>query len=292
MHHSLISVNALNGLLKKSYGSADVSLNKLHNLKILFTTMKSGPAERPQLVKEALNTYIPHSIFFDFQNEFVEPETPFSHTMPNAKLFESKARQLGLNNEDEIVVYDDFGNFCASRVWFMFRSVGFKNIKVLDGGLALWLKANYPTHSSLVKETQNGNFIASKDVYFGFVNKAFILQNIDSKQHLVVDARSKARFTGCVAESRPNLRPGHIPHSKNLHYAELFDDLGQFLPTEELQIKFKNFEDNLIFSCGSGVTACLLAQAAHIIGRSPLLVYDGSWSEWGADATLPIEQGE
>ncbi len=281
---SVLSVTQLNDIL---------SSGAVKPIKILYTTMQNGPSSKPDIVKQRKFEYIPGSIAFDFQEQFADKSSDLSNTMLGPQEFQIQARKLGINNEDTLVVYDDYGNFCASRVWFMFMSMGHKNVFLLDGGLPAWCRAKHATVSELRKPDAVGNFVAKLNKSFEFVGKQYLADNLSESHSYVFDARSPDRFKGESAEARSHLRAGHIPESKNLHYASLQDDEGCFLPTAEIKQLFLPYADKpLIFSCGSGVTACILAQAATMIGHSQVKVYDGSWSQWGADNQLPIETGE
>jgi len=285
------------------------------SIKILFTTMANAPASKPDLLRNGVSLYIPNSLFFDFENDFVDKETSLSNMMPSRNTFQVSAQKLGLNLDDEIVIYDDFGNFCASRAWFMLLSMGFTNVKTLDGGLPEWINCGYTTETSLISPNVQSNVQVKASVSYSFVDSdyicaalsaslsvnasqastAFTLEAGTTSKSQLIDARSFGRFAGIEPEPRANMRSGHIPTSVNIHYASL-QHAGKFKSVDELTVIFDDnnitLKEEMIISCGSGITACIVAQAAYSLGASCLKVYDASWSEWGASHTLPIEVAE
>lgn len=256
------------------------------NLIIFDATMKSGINQ--QGVESPVS--ILGARYFDFTNHVADKNSPLSNMMPNAEVFSDAVQELGVNQDSFIVVYDQQGLFSAARVWYMFKAMGFTQVAILQGGLPAWLKAALPTQSGYQTATQRGNFSGSLQKTC-FVDKKYVLDAINDDTHQIVDARGYRRFSGQEADPRQGVRSGHIPNALNLHYASLIKD-GQLLDKAELKTIFAELTpapEQFIFSCGSGVTACILALAAQIVGHKNITVYDGSWSEWGKDKLLPID---
>ena len=226
---------------------------------------------------------IPNALFFDIKNSFSNVNAEFPNTVPSAEQFTEEAQKLGINKNSLIVVYDDKGIYSCARVWWLFKAFGFTNIAVLDGGLPHWIASNYKTETKNNRAVSKGNFegIFNSD-YFRFFQDILEIQNNTSC--LILDARSPSRFKGEVEEPRAGLRSGNIPNSKNLPYTYLFDGFC-LKPKNELKQIFTTLierQDKIVFSCGSGITACILALAADLVGIANLSVYDGSWTEYGS----------
>jgi thiosulfate/3-mercaptopyruvate sulfurtransferase len=237
---------------------------------------------------------IPNARRFDLNQDFSDLNHHLPHTMPSAKHFEKAAQALGINQQSQIVVYDDLGLFSAARAWYMFKAMGHQNVAVLDGGLPYWLKLNkaiadVPYDIEAEKSRICGNFLAQTQADY-FCDWREVQTQIHSQNELIVDARAHRRFSGADAEPRAGVRRGHMPNAKNLPYNDLLDQ-GLFKPVGELKKIFAHInekEQAMIMTCGSGVTACVLALAADLIGHKDVRVYDGSWSEWGSLADTEV----
>jgi len=231
------------------------------------------------------------AIFFDLKNIFSDQNAPYPNTMLSLEKFEKEVSKIGVQKDSVIVVYDDIGMYSSARVWWLFKSMGFTNIAVLDGGFPAWKNATYPLGNSKKTKHNKGNFKATYTNGMICNTEAVLIAIYDVNTH-IIDARSEGRFFGLVPEPREGLRGGHIPNSKNLPYAELFED-GLLKSKEKLEFLFHTLnpkKDNMIFTCGSGITACILALGAEIAGYVNTTVYDGSWTEWGSRLELPIEK--
>ena len=229
----------------------------------------------------SLSGQIPNSRFFDLKHKFSDTSATFPNTIPSAKQFESEAQSLGINSDSIIVIYDEKGIYSSPRAWWLFKTMGFHNVAVLDGGLPEWKSKEYPVSKSQLNIFTKGNFKANYNSelihFFEDMKKV-----VEEHQDCIVDARSAERFNGAVTEPRAGLRSGHIPNSFNLPYADLLDG-NTMKPLPELKLFFKGFRNKkLVFTCGSGITACILALAADLCGYRNASVYDGSWTEWGA----------
>lgn len=224
---------------------------------------------------------IPNSIYFDLEHVFSDVHSDLPHTMISAGKFQSEVRKLGVNQDSKIVVYDDIGSYWSPRVWWMFRSMGFDDVFVLDGGLKAWERSGFETVENYRSGNGVGSFVANYDENF-FSSAQDLLDSINENSATIVDARNSDRYNGLAEEPRKGLRRGHIPTAINIPFENCLS--GSFLkPKSELEEIFKNIDrrSKLIFSCGSGVTACIVALSATIAGFKDIRVYDGSWSEWG-----------
>ncbi len=260
------------------------------NLIIINATMPKAVAKETESRQHEVQ--IPNARFLDIKGKFSKAEATYPNTMLREDDFNQASADLGINNDSAIVVYDDHGIYSSARAWWMFRSMGHKNVAVLNGGLKSWQTLAYPTEDKIVSLLLKGNFKGTYNNEF-FKNHLQVLDNISSEEKLVVDARANERFKGLVDEPRKGLRSGHIPNSVSLPYTDLLkDDL--MLEEDALKTIFNDKlpeHENLIFSCGSGITACILALGAEIAGYRNGSVYDGSWTEWGSMTRLPIEKG-
>lgn len=224
---------------------------------------------------------------FDFDQHLCDHNTTLPHMMPSPEFFTEEMQKLGINQDSAIIVYDYAGVYSSPRAWWMFRAMGHDQVAVLDGGLPAWKKADLPCSSQVELSAEKRGDFESQPLSGLFVDSAHVLEATADPRYTILDARSEGRFHGVEPEPRAGLRSGHIPNSLNLPFAQVVVD-GLVLPPTELDSVFSKLVDkqqNLIFSCGSGVTACITALAGELAGYSKIAVYDGSWSEWGAESS-------
>ncbi len=238
--------------------------------------------------------HIPGAVHFDI-DEIADISVPLHHTMPPSEVFSSKVRRLGLGDGVHIVAYDSNGGFmAAARVWWMFRVFGHDNVSVLDGGLPKWLREGRATSDR--SEAPGPRHFTARTNTTLLRTAADVLGNIESGRDQLVDARSAGRFAGQDPEPRPVPRQGHVPGSLNLPFMDLYDPRElTLLPADRLAERFKDagvdLSKPIAATCGSGVTACVVALAAYLLGKQDVAVYDGSWAEWGHLDHVPIDTG-
>lgn len=251
------------------------------------------PAENRDPKAEYDAAHIPGARFFDI-DEIADLRSDLPHMAPTVEKFMSRMRAMGVGDGHQVVVYDTNGVNSACRVWWLFKLMGQNDVAVLDGGLPKWqaegreIEDLPPVIRDRHMTVRRQNHLV-KDVTQ--VSSASKLGDYE-----IIDARSTARFKGEAEEPRAGLRSGHIPNSKNVPFPELMTDNGTLKSPEECRAVFEaagvDLSKPAITSCGSGVTACILALAMERFGKSDYSVYDGSWTEWGAFPTLPIATGE
>ena len=243
----------------------------------------------PQTNRNGLEEYnrehIPNAIFFDLDDNS-KKNTDLPHMLTDKNSWEKIVSNMGIKNEDEIIIYDSSDVISSCRCWynFIYFSHDPKLIHVLDGGLKKWNNEKKPTTIALTKTLKtNYKAVEKKELV---KNKEEIDKNISTKKFKVIDARSRERFEGKIQEPRKGLRSGSIQNSFCLPFSELINEDGTFINKDKILEKFKStkciIDRNLVFSCGSGVTASVLALAYSLIDNKYMpKIYDGSWSEYG-----------
>ena len=233
---------------------------------------------------------IPGARYFDLKNNFSEPNSPFPNTLPNEIQFETECQKLGIHRDSKIVVFDSLGIYSSPRVWWLFNAMGHQDVSVLDGGLPEWIHYDYSTETRIAKHYKLGDFKATFQKKY-VKNYQDVLDNLHTKAFTIVDARSEGRFNGTEKEPREHLESGHIPDSINIPYGEVLAN-GKFKTVSELKTLFdkKNIDEKeVVFSCGSGLTACIVMLANVIAFNKSKAIYDGSWSEWAEHQNLKTD---
>lgn len=237
--------------------------------------------------------HIPGAVFFD-QDVVVEPGVDLPHAMPSPAVFARHAGAMGISADDTIVVYDGPGLFSAPRVWWLFKVMGARDVRLLDGGLDNWqaedrlVTADETTPAPCLFETRYDSAVAvSLADMQGFIDASGAPQ--------IVDARPAGRFTGADPEPRAGMRSGHMPGARNVPALQLAQD-GRLLDDAALQALFSqagvDVTRPVVTTCGSGVTAATLVLALDVLGHPGARLYDGSWSEWGSRSDTPVATGE
>jgi thiosulfate/3-mercaptopyruvate sulfurtransferase len=213
--------------------------------------------------------------------------------LPPEPLFASRMRALGVGDGERIVVYDNSNLHSAARAWWMLGAFGARDVAILDGGLAKWKAEGRPLEGG-APAPGHGHFTPFLDAS-GVADKAFVSSILGGPDWEIVDARPANRFAGGEKEPRPGMASGHIPGSKNLPQGKLFNDDNSWKRGEALRAAFDeagvDLAKPMVTTCGSGVTAAVLLFGAHLLGKEDVKLYDGSWSEWGADPDTPKQAG-
>jgi thiosulfate/3-mercaptopyruvate sulfurtransferase len=238
--------------------------------------------------------HIPGALYFDI-DDIADETNPLPHMLPSTVKFASRVKQMGIGDGTRVIAYDSLGLYSAARAWWMFRIMGHYDVAVLNGGLKKWKAEGRPVEDGEPPRRTPRHFTPRfhaelvRDV-------AEVKALIGHPAVQIVDARSAGRFEGTEEDPRPGLRKGHIPGSRNVHYAALINADGTLKSEPELRAVFAaagvDIGRPVVASCGSGVTAGIVALALAVLGRPDAAVYDGSWTEWGAGGDLPIATGQ
>jgi thiosulfate/3-mercaptopyruvate sulfurtransferase len=277
----------MDSLVTTEWLATELGANDLRVVDATYVLAKDG--RDPAAEYEA--GHIPGAVFFDIA-EISDLSSALPTMLPPPEKFASRMQSLGLGDGSRVVIYDNSPYHTAARAWWMLRVFGAHDVAILDGGLAKWKAESRPiaTGKEQLRHRHFTVWADDKDVRTLDQMKA----NVESSAEQVLDARSAARFTGEEPDPRPATHPGHIPGSKNLPQGKLFNADGTWKTGDALKAEFESagidVSKPLVTTCGSGITAAVLAFGAHLLGNQAAL-YDGSWSEWGADRTTPKATG-
>ncbi|GAA4113136.1 3-mercaptopyruvate sulfurtransferase [Aminobacter aganoensis] len=250
------------------------------------------PAQKRDARAEYDAAHIPGAVFFD-QDLVVDPDSTLPHTLPSPSLFARFAGSMGISADDTIVVYDGPGFMAAPRVWWMFRIMGVFQVYILDGGFERWKAAGRPVTAEPTK-TAPGVFHVDYDPS-KVVSLAEMRKVVDTGSAQIADARSAGRFEGTDPEPRAGLRSGHMPGARSVPSGMLSEN-GELLPLDRLKATLEaagiDLSKPVVTSCGSGVTAAVIALALQSLGHGDVRLYDGSWTEWGGMSDTPVVTGK
>ena len=240
------------------------------------------PQEKRNAEQEFLECHIPGASFFDI-DKIKDNDSDLPHMLPPSEMFNSTVRKLGIGDGHKVVIYDGLGMRSAARLWWMFKVFGYSDVVVLDGGFPKWVKENRSTTADLTeKEIRHLTIYEDKSIV---ADRDDVLRATKLNHCSIIDARSEGRFMGTAPEPRSGLRSGSIENSINVPYETLLNEDFTFKSKQEIIDIFSKkgvvFNNYIITTCGSGVTAAVLYLALDEIGCSKISLYDGSWAEWG-----------